>query len=250
MTLSLAAAFGVGLAGAGHCLGMCGGIAVALGLGANSRLQIISYHCGRLLSYGLLGVLAGIASSTVDTASWTLFLRYLAGFLLLAMGLYIADWWRGLAWLERLGNYLWQPVQKQVRRWLPPRHAGHALALGLCWGAMPCGLIYSAVALAATQQNPFDAGLMMLAFGVGTLPAMLASSLSGAQLQKLLRRRAFKLGIALLLMAAGSWTLYITSTHADHIRHAASTIESKNQPMAIEPAEKPTGMSKHQHQHH
>jgi sulfite exporter TauE/SafE len=211
------AAFAVGLAGAGHCLGMCGGISAALGLGGvDARATQLAYHAGRLLSYALLGMAAGAAAGVIDTAAWTLWLRYLAGALLLAMGLYIADWWRGLQWLERLGGWLWRPVQRVAGRWLPPRRPGQALALGLCWGMMPCGLIYSALALAATRQSALQGGLLMLCFGLGTLPAMLAGSLGAARLQAALRQRGLKLLIALLLVASGAWTLYITAAHGGH----------------------------------
>jgi len=107
-------AFSLGLAGAGHCLGMCGGIAAALNLGSGraGAATTLAYHGGRLTSYTLLGGLLGLATSLVDLAAWTLFLRYLAGFMLIAMGLYIADWWRGIVVLEKAGARLWQPVQK------------------------------------------------------------------------------------------------------------------------------------------
>jgi sulfite exporter TauE/SafE len=217
MDSALLSAFAVGLAGAGHCLGMCGGIAAALGLGgAGAGATQLAYHGGRLLSYTLLGAAAGAAAGVIDTVAWTLWLRYLAGALLLAMGLYIAGWWRGLAWLERLGALLWRPVQRIARHWLPPRRPAHALMLGLCWGMMPCGLIYSALALAATRQGALQGGLMMLCFGLGTLPVMLAGSLGAARLQGALRQRGLILLIALLLMASGAWTVYQAAAHGAH----------------------------------
>ena len=89
-------AVGIGLAGAGHCLGMCGGIAAALNLGGpRSTAVTVSYHLGRISSYALLGALLGFATGSLELAAWTIGLRYLAGILLIAMGLYIADWWRG-----------------------------------------------------------------------------------------------------------------------------------------------------------
>jgi sulfite exporter TauE/SafE len=216
--LSALAAVGIGLAGAGHCLGMCGGIAAALNLGGSVGLTTtLAYHGGRLLSYTALGALLGLAAGSVDLAPWTIGLRYLAGLLLVGMGLYIADWWRGMLWLERAGAVLWQPVQKLSARLLPIRHWYHSLALGLCWGLMPCGLIYSALAWAATAQHAATAALLMFCFGLGTLPAMLATSLGAGGLQGFLRRRGLKILIALALITAGSWSLYQTASHADHL---------------------------------
>ncbi|MEZ5504389.1 MAG: sulfite exporter TauE/SafE family protein, partial [Halioglobus sp.] len=217
------AAFLLGLSGAGHCLGMCGGIAAALNLGGpRSPAITLSYHTGRIASYTLLGALLGLAAGSIDIAAWTIGLRYLAGLLLVGMGLYVADWWRGMALLERAGAGLWRPVQRLSSRWLPLRHWPQGFALGLCWGLMPCGLIYSSLAWAATAQNAASSALMMLLFGLGTLPAMLATSLGAQRLQAVLRRRGLKRLIAVLLIGSGAWTLYITAAHSGHLLHTAA----------------------------
>jgi sulfite exporter TauE/SafE len=220
--LGYASALGLGLAGAGHCLGMCGGIAAALSLGGSGSPAVTwAYHAGRISSYTLLGALLGLAAGSIDINAWTIGLRYLAGLLLLGMGLYVADWWRGMVMLERAGAHLWKPVQRFSSRWLPVRHWSQGYALGLCWGLMPCGLIYSALAWAATAQHAPTSALMMLLFGVGTLPAMLATSFGAEGLQAFLRRRGLKLFIALLLIVSGIWTLYITASHSGHSGHDA-----------------------------
>jgi len=225
------AAFSIGLAGAGHCLGMCGGIAAALNLGSNqaNTTTTFAYHGGRIFSYTLLGALLGFATSLVEIAAATLFLRYLAGFMLIAMGLYIADWWRGLSYLESVGAKLWQPVQRISGKFLPIRHWYHALLLGLCWGLMPCGLIYSSLAWASTAQDPLQSALLMLTFGLGTLPAMLLTSFSAAKAQQLLRSKELKLGIAILLIASGVWTLYLVISHGEHILARASAPDQTHQ---------------------
>lgn len=229
----LGSAFALGLAGAGHCLGMCGGIAAALNLGGQRNSAVtLSYHGGRIASYTTLGALLGFAAGSIDISAWTLGLRYLAGVLLIGMGLSIAGWWHGMARLERAGAVLWQPVQKLSSRWLPVRHWRQGFALGLCWGLMPCGLIYSSLAWAATAQSAAASALMMLFFGLGTLPAMLATSLGADRLQGFLRRRGLKLVIAVLLLLSGAWTLYQTAAHGNHASHGAQ------------------GQSEQAHQHH
>jgi len=215
-------AFILGLSGAGHCLGMCGGIAAALNLGgARSSAITVAYHTGRITSYTALGAALGLASASIDIGAWTIGLRYLAGLLLIGMGLYIANWWRGMALLERAGSRLWQPVQRLSSKLLPLRRWPQGFALGLCWGLMPCGLIYSSLAWAATAQNAIAAALMMLLFGLGTLPAMLATSMGAQGLQAFLRRRGLKQVIAVLLIGSGAWTLYITAAHANHSLHTS-----------------------------
>jgi uncharacterized protein len=216
-SVQASSAFLLGLSGAGHCLGMCGGIAAALNLGgARSHAITLAYHSGRIASYTLLGALLGLAAGTIDISAWTIGLRYLAGLLLIGMGLYIANWWRGMAILEKVGAKLWQPVQRLSSNWLPVRRWPQGFALGLCWGLMPCGLIYSSLAWAATAQNATTSALMMLLFGLGTLPAMLSTSLGAARLQQFLRLRGLKVAIAILLIASGVWTLYITAAHSGH----------------------------------
>jgi sulfite exporter TauE/SafE len=220
--VQLVSAFTLGLAGAGHCVGMCGGIAAALNFGgANRAGTTIAYHAGRIISYTVLGGLLGYASAAIDIGAWTLSLRYLAGFLLIGMGLYIADWWRGMAVIEQAGAKLWQPVQKLSARWLPIHSWRQALPLGLCWGLMPCGLIYSSLAWAATADTGLQSALLMFVFGLGTLPAMLAASLGAGRLQGYLRRRGLKLMIAAVLIAAGVWTIFVAYSHTGH-GHEAS----------------------------
>jgi sulfite exporter TauE/SafE len=176
-----------------------------------------AYHGGHLLSYTGLGALLGGLAGTINLAAWTIGLRYLAGVLLVAMGLAIADWWRGIAVLERAGAGLWKPVQRLAGRLLPLQRPRQALLLGLAWGLMPCGLIYSALAWTATAGDVLRSGTLMLLFGIGTLPAMLATSFGAAGLQSFLRRRGLKQAIAVGLIAAGAWSLYLTATHAGHL---------------------------------
>lgn len=207
----------LGLAGAGHCLGMCGGVAAALNLGGQRSVPVtLAYHGGRITSYTLIGALLGFAAGSIDIAGWSLVLRCLAGALLVGMGLYIADWWRGMAAIERAGGLIWRPVQRLAAPLLPVRHWYQSALLGLCWGFLPCGLVYSSLAWAATSADPRTAGLSMFLFGVGTLPAMLAVSLGAAGLQAFLRRRGLRLAIGIFMISAGAWTLWGVLGYAHH----------------------------------
>jgi len=227
--IQLISAFSLGLAGAGHCLGMCGGIASALSLGGNGSPTITcSYHFGRLCSYTILGGLLGFASASIEVSIWTKSLRYIAGALLIGMGLYISNWWRGMALLEKAGAKLWQPIQRLSSRWLPVSSPRQALALGLTWGLMPCGLIYSSLAWAATTGSAFNSALLMFTFGLGTLPAMLAASFGASGVQQYLRRRGLKIIIALLLIVSGLWTIAAAYQHSGHHEHTEQTGQSEH----------------------
>jgi len=220
---ALLGAAGMGVAGEGDCWGMFGGISAAIYVGGNKGpTTTIAYHAGRRSSYTALGALLGALAGSVNIAQWTMVLRYVAGILLIGMGLSIGDWWRGMSMLERAGAHLWRPVQKLSSRLLPIKHWFQGYLLGLCWGLMPCGLIYSALAWSATAQDAARSGLLMLAFGLGTLPAMLSTSFGAAKVQALLRRRGLKIVIAVFLILSGIWSLTMTWNHGTHLNRPIS----------------------------
>lgn len=107
-------AFMVGLLGGMHCIGMCGGIMGALSFSVPEEQRrkrwslLLSYNFGRIASYGFIGLLAGLFSYQLSGGHGLSLLRVIAGLLLVAMGLYLANWWRGLVYLERVGSILWR----------------------------------------------------------------------------------------------------------------------------------------------
>ncbi|RYZ97250.1 MAG: sulfite exporter TauE/SafE family protein, partial [Moraxellaceae bacterium] len=172
--------FTLGLVSSAHCIGMCGGImgALSMAVPANARARrwmiLVAYNLGRITSYALMGLLAGFFAEQFAALGGGSVLRVLAGVLLIVMGLYLADWWRGLTKLETLGRYLWVYIQPLGKRLMPVSTIPKALLLGALWGWLPCGLVYTALAMSMTQPAPTLAASSMLAFGVGTLPAVLA----------------------------------------------------------------------------
>ena len=201
---------GVGLLGAGHCVGMCGGITSALGFASEkgSARLIAAYSLGRIFSYACAGgAVASLGYVGMNYLSLAPLLRGIAGCLLIAMGLYMVGWWRGISVLERGGNILWQGLQPLSRRILPVHSIGSATVLGLIWGWLPCGLVYTALAFSATASSPLAGMAQMAAFGVGTLPAVLVGGLSAGKLGHFLKNEGLRRVFALLLMAYGLWTL-------------------------------------------
>ena len=223
-TADIASAFLLGLAGAGHCLGMCGGIAIALqGKQPRSTLIPFSYHAGRVISYALIGALIGTAAGAIQLAGWTIALRFIAGFLLIAMGLHTLRLWQGMAYLERLGGSLWKRISPVAQRFMPPQNPVDGLLLGAIWGLMPCGLIYSALSWsAAAGSGPVDSGLLMLIFGLGTTPAMLGATLLGQRASRFLGSLWVRKTLGTLLVLAGCWTIWLTASHLDHLTGAHS----------------------------
>ncbi|WP_020680335.1 sulfite exporter TauE/SafE family protein [Marinobacterium rhizophilum] len=209
---SIGTALILGLLGGAHCIGMCGGIAATVGMTrpdsrAGALILLLGYNGGRLLSYALAGALLGGLGVLVADGTATLILRTLAGLMLVAMGLYIAQWWKGLLHLERAGSGLWRYIRPFASRFLPARTPLQALALGLLWGWLPCGLVYSTLIWASAAGHWQTSALLMFCFGLGTLPAMLATGLMAAQLRQLLAHRLTQQLAGGLIILFGLFTL-------------------------------------------
>ncbi len=198
----------LGVLGGGHCLGMCGGLMSALTLAippeqrARRWRLLLAYNLGRVLSYAAAGLLTGLAGWAVASSPAATVLRVVAGLLLISMGLYLAGWWSGLTRIESLGRG--QPI---ANRLLPVSSLPRALLLGALWGWLPCGLVYSTLLWAASRGNALDSALLMLAFGLGTWPVLLATGLAAERVTALLRKRSVRQGGGLLVILFGLWTL-------------------------------------------
>ncbi len=188
----LVSALILGLLGGGHCLGMCGGLMGALTLAIPKEQRsrrfrlLLAYNLGRILSYASAGLLIGLAGWAVANSPAAMFMRVLAGLLLISMGLYLAGWWSGLTRIESLGRGLWRHIQPVASRLLPVSSLPRALLLGALWGWLPCGLVYSTLLWSASQGNALDSALLMLAFGLGTWPVLLATGLAAERVTALL----------------------------------------------------------------
>jgi sulfite exporter TauE/SafE len=235
--LSLWAALVAGFAGSGHCLAMCGGIAGALAMrghanstgrpGTGARLATaLAYNVARVASYALAGGLAGLLGQALlrsfDVAPLSLALRVLAGAVMVAAAGRLLFGWRLLDPLEAAGARLWRVVLP----WASPRGAnrggiGGAIALGLAWGWLPCGLTYSMLLLAATTASVTTGALVMAAFGVGTLPAMVSATVVFERAAGLLAAKAtLRIVAGSLLFAFGAWTVGNAAYHGlGHGRH-------------------------------
>ncbi len=266
MTLDLpviTTAFLLGLFSSAHCIGMCGGIMGALSMAipaeaAARRFLILSaYNLGRLLSYVIMGFLVGFFSQQLTAAGAGGWLRWLAGLLLIAMGLYLANWWRGLTYIETGGRYLWAYLQPLGKRLIPVNNPGKGLLLGAVWGWLPCGLVYSALAFSMAQGSWASSGMAMLAFGAGTLPSLMLAGLAAQRLNRFLQIRQLRWAMALLIMGFGMLTIWGTlgHNHSDHHHEAAIQGEVQGQEQGGahhhgEQASSATEASETHHHHH
>ncbi len=221
MTLEtgLLAALLAGVVGSVHCFGMCGGIAGALGMAGGGRASFaLSYSAGRIASYAVAGAIAGaIGAGLAGAAGLGPWLRLVMGIILVLLGLQVAANIRALAPLEAAGARLWRRLAPFARRFVPPRHAGQALALGALWGWLPCGLVYGMLAAAAGTGGAADGALFMAVFGLGTAPAMVGLSWASGRGGTWLTQRRRRL-LGWLLVVFGAWTAATPLLHMSGLR--------------------------------
>ena len=213
-TVIVVSAVVMGLAGGAHCIVMCGGVVGALcacmpeGVRARPFAQlryVLLYNTGRIASYAAAGAIGGEIGALADRVDALhgaqIGLRFFAGAIMLAAGLHLAGAFRGFASLEKMGAPAWRRIEPIAARLLPVRSGWGALGLGALWGWMPCGMVYAALALAVGSGSSASGAATLAAFGVGTLPALLAMGAVAGALARAARRawvrRSAGLAIAL-----------------------------------------------------
>jgi len=241
--LTLFAGFMMGVLGSvGHCVGMCGGIMGAMTMNVSERRRetlvqigpfLLAYNLGRIFSYAIAGIIAGLLGSglflVIEMETARRISSTIAGLFLLALGLYLAGWWRGLQLVERLGQSIWRRIQPLTRAILPINHPGKAFVSGILWGWLPCGLVYTALAGALAVGDPLQGALLMLSFGLGTLPVMLlvgtASQRLGSLTSHSLVRQIFGsvMIVAGVLVATGLAGLPGHSGHSGHTKQVTDS---------------------------
>lgn len=243
MDLSFGAAIMVGLLGSSHCIGMCGGIVAALNMGISEEagkkpssllLYHIGYNAGRIVSYVLVGLLAGslgasLVSLGLNPATGKLF----AAAFMVALGLYLANWWRGLVWLERLGAHLWRHIQPLGQKLFPIKNPLQAFMLGLLWGWLPCGLVYTVVAWSLTTGGALEGARLMLGFGIGTLPALLIAGSALNYFRDWVRSPLLRTSAGLMVIAFGLYSGFTGLTGPQQPHHAVLAPATLSQPESV-----------------
>ena len=194
-------AFALGILGSLHCAAMCGPLQLALpvpiGGGAGRFIGgRILYQLGRVTTYCLLGVLAGLVGKSILLAGLQRWLSIALGVAVLA-GYFISKKIALSAPAVRFVMWLKAAMSAQLQK----RNLSSLALLGMLNGLLPCGLVYVALAGAAVCSAVWSAIAYMAAFGFGTLPMMLALSLSGKVFPPALRlklRAAIPAGVCVL----------------------------------------------------
>lgn len=228
MTITLLiAALLMGFFGSPHCLGMCGGLVAAFGLSmkdaspAKRRGLVATYHLGRLLSYASLGLIAGLVGTTLLAPMMVgnNIPRILLGLVLVFVGMTMLGA-PFLSKLERLGMRFWQALGPLRKRVFPLNTFPRALAAGLLWGFLPCGLVYGALLIAVVGHNPLTGAVLMFAFGLGTVPMLVATHETVGWLRNHINRLRLRQINGAIMMVSGLAVIVVpimmTSMHGSH----------------------------------
>ncbi len=233
---SFLVAFLMGLFSSMHCIGMCGSIIGTLTFSLSPEIRnnkklllpfVFNYNFGRITSYAMAGALVGTIEALLtmhlgETHGHRI-LQLLSSAVMAGAGFYIAGWFARFAYIEKAGILIWKKIEPYGRKLIPVKNHQQAYLFGLVWGWLPCGLVYAALALAATAGDITKSALTMLAFGLGTLPAVIGVGITTQLLTRLSKMQRFKQSIGLFmivlaLLAAFPWLnpMAITAHAATH----------------------------------
>lgn len=231
--ITLIAAFITGLLGSVHCVGMCGGIVGTLSMGIAKPKRplpfLLFYNIGRISSYILAGLIVaaiGASASEVLNQNTQQIGALLSGLFMIALGLYIAGWWQVLTILEKAGSYLWRYLQPYGNKLLPVTNYSHAFMLGALWGWLPCGMVYAMLVFSFSSQDILHGGLIMLAFGLGTLPTLLLLGTAATRLRGFIHQPIVRQSAGALIILFGIYSLIGPDAHAHH-QHSSSVDSQK-----------------------
>jgi uncharacterized protein len=219
--LTFLSAFLAGLLGATHCIGMCGSIVGILSMSLPANVQqstfrlgfyLLIYNIGRIISYSVAGLLIGfLGSQILDSLSLNkpdLVITWISGLFMILLGLYLGEWWQALALLEKLGAHLWRRIEPLGRYLIPVKRPLQALGFGLVWGWLPCGLVYSLLAFSLVSGDAWQSGLMMLAFGLGTLPVSLVLGATAPSLKRFIHQRRVRQSVGAIIIGLGLFIIF------------------------------------------
>jgi len=188
-------------------------------------LFVAAYNIGRLSSYMIAGALAGAFG--VEILEWLglnddsahAILRIFSVAFVVLIGLYLGGWFPQLIKVEKLGQPVWKVIEPVARRLMPIKTPYQALMYGMLWGWLPCGLVYVILLMTVTSGSAVQGALMMGAFGLGTMPAMLSAGIMLGWARKLGQSTRARQIIAAILIVTAIASLFFGVGDAGHQHH-------------------------------
>ncbi|MCR9172748.1 MAG: sulfite exporter TauE/SafE family protein [bacterium] len=196
--------FILGLSSSLHCIGMCGPIAMALPLNRKSNGTILSgalqYNLGRTITYAILGVIAGSIGLTVHTFGFLQLASIFSGIFLILFA------WRKLlsrvSFLHAPNFFFSTKLNSLLGKIVRSNSPGKLWLFGALNGLFPCGMVYAALLNSILAGSPMHSSMAMIAFGLGTLPAMLFVSFAIGKISKE-RQQTFRRALPYILSLVG-----------------------------------------------
>ena len=226
----LITAFLAGLLGSGQCFGMCGGIAGSLGAlsGGSGRKQLVlpafQFNLGRLLGYAILGAIAagiiGAVGEIVALKAYAKWFRVVTAVMVLIIGLQFLVDWGSLNFIEKGGAGIWKKIAPIAAKVSQRNDWIGRTGLGICWGFLPCGLVYTVLVTAASTGNSVTGALTMFSFGVGTAPAMMGLTVAAPALATFLSDKLVRRIVGFSLIVLAIWMMMpIIAGGGGHAHH-------------------------------
>lgn len=203
-------AIALGFASGFHCIGMCGPIALSMGLtkkqATNFYLQNLTYQFGRIVTYSLLGAILGIVGEGFEMAGFQQYLTIIAGILLIIMALFSFGGKDFASKIPFLSKFLFS-VKSNLGRLLQKADYRSRFTTGLLNGFLPCGMVYMALTASLAAGGIWQGASYMALFGLGTLPFMFAIVLAGNLMNQAFRIRILKAVPVIMIILGGLFIL-------------------------------------------
>lgn len=206
----LISAIGLGFASGFHCIGMCGPIALSMGLtkqqATNYYLQNLTYQFGRIATYAFLGAVLGIIGEGFEMAGIQQYLTIIVGVLLIIMAVFSFGGKDFASKVPFLSKFLFK-VKYNLGRLLQKADYRSRFTTGILNGFLPCGMVYMALTASLASGGIAQGALYMAVFGLGTLPFMFAVVLAGNLMNQSFRLKVLKVVPIVMIILGGLFIL-------------------------------------------
>lgn len=209
-TALLLSALGLGFASGFHCIGMCGPIALSMGLtkqqAINFHLQNFTYNFGRIVTYAFMGGILGFVGKGFEMAGFQQYLTIIAGILLIIMAIFSFGGRDFASKVPFLSKFLFS-VKMNLGKFLQKADLKSRFFTGILNGFLPCGMVYMALTASLAAGGIWQGALFMALFGFGTFPFMFAVVFLGNMMTSTFRIKILKFVPIMMIVLGGIFIL-------------------------------------------
>ncbi|HIH2762628.1 MAG TPA: sulfite exporter TauE/SafE family protein [Candidatus Azoamicus sp. MARI] len=218
---SILTALIIGLIGNFHCLGMCSGIITIFSISLSKEkkheknIYQLYYNVGRILGYILINTIAfsiGLILIKILKIDNLNILKLFSGITLITISFYLLNIINFIKKIEHLSFKLWFHISKYTKFFFPVKNPIQAIILGIIWAHIPCGLVYSTIIWSTSSGSLFKSIILILFFGLGTLPSMLGLTLLSNNIKKIINYKIIKFIIIIFFFSFGFYDVYLYFT--------------------------------------